>query len=81
MEPSDFDAARKQAEKQLRQYPWIKPVEVHVLGGRWSMEKLPFPISLIRRLPVMKKVPASDIRDWRAIRAWALNVAHQIKCW
>jgi len=77
--PADFDAARRQAEKQLRRYPWFKPTELHIFGGRWSAAHLPFPFSVMSRLPAMKKMPESDLRDWAAIRAWTLSVAQQIK--
>jgi menaquinone-dependent protoporphyrinogen oxidase len=72
-QPEDFKAARRQAEKQLARYPWIQPAELHVFGGRWDATRLPFPFTLLRR------VPASDIRDWSSIREWSLSVAHTIK--
>jgi len=80
-EPKDFDAARTQAQRQLAQYPQLHPADLHVFGGRWSTSSLPFPFSLIRRLPgnPMSKMPAQDIRDWTAIRDWATGIARQIK--
>lgn len=77
----DFEAAQEQAAKQLTRYSWIKPAEVKVFGGRWDSELLPFPFSLLRRLPLnpMKKIAGSDVRDWDAIREWAKAIAHQIK--
>lgn len=78
-EPSDFEAAHKQAEKQLRRYPWCKPADLHIFGGRWSTADLQFPLSFLTRLPAMKNVPASDIRDWPAIRNWSLTIANQVK--
>ena len=77
--PADFDMAHTQALKQLRRYPWFRPAELRVFGGRWSTANLPFPMSLLTRLPAMKKVPASDVRDWAAIRTWTLGIAQQIK--
>jgi len=80
-EPKDFEAARSQAEKQLSHYPWLRPADLRVFGGRWSTAALPFPLSLMLRLPgnPLKKVPAEDIRDWVAIRDWAAAIATQIK--
>lgn len=79
--PEDFDASRKQAERQLGEYPWLYPKDVHVFGGRWNMETLPFPFSLLGKIPgnPMKKNPGDDIRDWLAIRQWAQAVARQIR--
>lgn len=80
-EPADFEAARKQAMKQLSRYPWLVPAEVHIFGGRWDVATLPFPFSLVRRLPgrPMDKIPSSDIRDWTEIQEWAIATARQIK--
>ena len=78
-QPADFDAARKQAAQQLRRYPWLKPADLQIFGGRWSTATLPFPFSFLTRLPAMKNVPASDIRDWPAIRNWTLAIADQLK--
>ena len=50
-ETKDFDAARDQAMKQLGRYAWLRPAELQVFGGKWNMSSLPFPFSLIRRLP------------------------------
>ncbi len=77
----DFEAARIQAEKQLKKYPWFHPAELRILGGKWDPNTLPFPFSLLRRLPAnpMSKIPASDIRDWAAIREWAKAIARQVK--
>ena len=79
--PEDFEGARKQAERQLGAYSWLSVKDVHIFGGRWSMQNLPFPISLLQRLPgnPLKKIPAEDIRDWPAIRAWGMGVAQQIR--
>ena len=80
-ETKDFDAARKQAMKQLGRYPWLRPAGVQVFGGKWNMNSLPFPFSLIRRLPgnPLAKIPSEDIRDWAAIKDWAKGIARQIK--
>ena len=80
-EPKDFEAAHSQAEKQFRRYPWFRPTELHIFGGKWDPNTLPFPFSLLRHLPAnpMNKIPASDIRDWAAIREWGQGIARQIK--
>jgi menaquinone-dependent protoporphyrinogen oxidase len=77
----DFEDARRQAEKQLASYPWLHPAELRIFGGRWSMQELPFPFSLMRRIPgnPLSKVPAEDIRDWAAIREWSMGIARRIR--
>jgi menaquinone-dependent protoporphyrinogen oxidase len=37
-------------------------------GGKFVPKKLRFPLNLI---PALKQMPANDLRDWVAIRAWA----------
>lgn len=78
--PQEFEGARKQAARQLDHYPWLHLAELHVFGGRWSTTNLPFPFSLIRRIPgnPLHKIPIQDIRDWIAIRDWATDVARKI---
>jgi menaquinone-dependent protoporphyrinogen oxidase len=77
--PQDFEAARNQALKQLSRYPWLHPAELHVFGGRWDPKHMPFPFSLVHRLPAhpLDKIPAMDIRDWAEIREWAAGVVRQ----
>ena len=79
--PADFEAARRQASRQLERYDWLQPAEVHVLGGRFDVRRMPKPFNLLNRLPLpaLDKMPVSDIRDWVEIRAWARSVALQIK--
>jgi menaquinone-dependent protoporphyrinogen oxidase len=62
-----------QLGKELAQYPWLKPVAVEMFGGTYDPEKLRFPIKLFAG-----KEPASDIRDWEAIRAWARELADML---
>lgn len=79
--PEEFVGARKQAERQLGRYPWLRLAELHVFGGRWSATNLPFPFSLLNRIPgnPLHRIPAEDIRDWGAIREWATEIARSLK--
>jgi menaquinone-dependent protoporphyrinogen oxidase len=64
--------ARGQLDKELLKFPWFAPVAVEIFGGKFDPEKLRFPLNL---MPALKQMPASDARDWTAIRAWANNLA------
>ena len=71
----EWQGSREQIEKELAQFPWLKPVALELFGGKFP-EKLTFPHTL---LPALKNMPASDIRDWTAIRAWASNLAASLQ--
>lgn len=78
--PAEFSKAGEQVEKQLRRYAWIRPLEIKILGGRFDVNHMPFPFNLARRLPAfpVKDIPATDVRDWKDIRAWASAIARQL---
>ena len=68
----EFQGSREQLEKELAKFPWLTPGAIEIFGGKFDPEKLTFPHNLV---PALKKMPASDIRDWTAIRAWASDLA------
>ena len=80
-QPKDFEGSRSQAEKQLSDYPWLHPADLHIFGGRWNTQNLPFPFSLMLRIPgnPLGKVPAEDIRNWEEIREWSRGIARRIR--
>ena len=61
-------------DRELAKFPWLTPISVEIVGGKFDPTKLRFPYNLI---PVLKKMPASDLRDWEAIRTWASSLAKQ----
>ncbi|MGE5261753.1 MAG: flavodoxin domain-containing protein [Acidobacteriota bacterium] len=67
----EFQEARAMLDKELAKFPWLAPVAIEIVGGKLEPAKFRFPHNLI---PVMRKMPASDIRDWAAIRDWANNL-------
>lgn len=70
--PDDWAGVRAQLDKELAKFPWLKPVDVEIVGGKFDPATLRFPFNLI---PALGKLPVSDIRDWAAIRTWANNLA------
>jgi len=79
--PEEFSKAGEQAQRQLKRYAWIQPLETKILGGRFDVDHMPFPFNFARYLPAFpgRDMPATDIRDWKDIRAWATRIAHQIQ--
>ena len=65
---------RAKFDLELAKFPWLTPISVEIVGGKFDPAKLRFPYNLI---PILKKMPASDLRDWVAIRAWASSLAAQ----
>jgi menaquinone-dependent protoporphyrinogen oxidase len=53
--------------------PWLKPFALELFGGKYDPARLRFPDSLFASLP------ASDVRDWTAIRAWAGGLAAKLQ--
>jgi len=72
--------SRAQLDKELAKFPWLTPVVIEVFGGKYPA-KLRFPESLIASLPAspLHGMPASDLRDWTAIRAWASSLAQKFQ--
>lgn len=68
----DWTGAQKQLEKELAAVSWFSPVSQKILGGKFDPAKLSFPFNLI---PALRRIPASDVRDWAAIRDWATDLA------
>jgi menaquinone-dependent protoporphyrinogen oxidase len=75
-EEKEFQEVREQLDKELAKFPWLTPAAIAIFGGKFDPEKLTFPHNLV---PALKKMPASDIRDWTAIRAWASDLAAQFQ--
>lgn len=79
IETSDEDEwqeVQKQLDQELAKFPWLRPVAVEVVGGRFDPTKVRFPWNLI---PAVRQMPPSDLRDWTAIRAWASDLAAKLQ--
>ena len=64
--------SRRQLDKELAKYPWLKPVAVEVFAGKYDPKKPG--MGFFERL-----LPARDYRDWAAIRAWANALPAQLE--
>ncbi len=63
--------SRRQLEKELEKYSWLKPVALEMFVGKLDPAKL----GIFERLGST----ASDHRDWEAIRAWANALPAQLQ--
>jgi menaquinone-dependent protoporphyrinogen oxidase len=79
--PEEFNAAGEQVSRQIDRSPWLLPVEVKILGGRFNAGHVPFPYNFVRHFRdfTLADAPSSDIRDWEDIRSWAANIAKKIE--
>jgi menaquinone-dependent protoporphyrinogen oxidase len=66
----EWQDSRAQLDKELAKFPWFKPVALEMFGGKFDPALLRFPLNKLAG-----PAPASDIRDWQAIRLWASNLA------
>lgn len=73
--PEEITSAREILDKELAAFPWLKPAAVEMFVGKYDPARLRFPYNLI---PALKKMPASDERDWPAIQAWAEHVSDSL---
>ena len=72
----EWQEVRKTLDQELAKFPWLKPVAVEVIGGKFDPSTLRFPWNLV---PALRNMPASDLRDWEAIRGWASTLAGQLE--
>ena len=70
----EWQDSSAQFDKALAKFPWLTPISRTLFGGKYDPAWLRFPINLLAG-----KEPASDIRDWTAIRAWAEKLAPQLE--
>jgi menaquinone-dependent protoporphyrinogen oxidase len=76
----DWKGVQTQLDQELARYPWLTPMASKVFGGKYDPAKLRFLDKLLATLPAspLHEMPASDLRDWTAIRAWASKLATQL---
>ncbi len=64
--PTEVAQSRAQLESSLTKVPEVVPATVAIFGGVVDPTKLSCPFN---------RLPASDARDWTAIRAWAAEAS------
>jgi menaquinone-dependent protoporphyrinogen oxidase len=67
--PEDMAGSTKQLERNLVNLP-VEPVAVRVFGGAFDPASVGFPFN---------RMPAADVRDWDAIRSWAVALAERFQ--
>ncbi len=76
IDKDQWEEIRRQLGQELAKFPWLRPIAVEVVGGKFDPTRLHFPWNLI---PAMRQTPPSDLRDWDAIRRWSSMLATQLQ--
>lgn len=69
----EFQESQGQLDKELAAFPWFSPVTVEIFGGQIDPAKIGGLYKMF-----MRQVPASDLRNWDTIRAWARKMAETL---
>lgn len=69
----EWQDSRRQLDQELAKFPWFRPVSLAMFGGKYDPAYLRFPLNLMTG-----NEPASDIRDWGAIRIWAESLPSKL---
>jgi len=64
--------SRRQLDNELAKYSWLKPVALEIFAGKYDPSKPG--LGFFDRF-----VPARDVRNWDAIRAWAKALPAQLQ--
>jgi menaquinone-dependent protoporphyrinogen oxidase len=77
---NEMQGSRAQLDKELAKFPLLAPIVIEVFAGKYP-SKLRLPESLIAGLPAspLHGMPASDVRDWTAIRSWANSLVQKLQ--
>ncbi|MBN1996684.1 flavodoxin domain-containing protein [candidate division KSB1 bacterium] len=70
----EWQDSNAQLDKTLAKFPWFKPVAREMFGGKFDPNSLRFPLKWFAGAE-----PASDIRDWKAIRVWANKLVEKLE--
>jgi menaquinone-dependent protoporphyrinogen oxidase len=76
----EWEGPRAEMDAEVAKYSWLKPIAVELFGGRYDPALLRFPDNMLTWLPTpLHDLPASDARDWTAIRAWAGSLVMRLQ--
>lgn len=73
--------SRNVLDEELQKYPRLTPIALEMFGGKYDPSKLGLLHRLLAALPAspLHGLPASDVRDWTAIGAWASDLAEKLR--
>lgn len=78
---NEVQNGREQLIEEMRHSRWLHPIAAEMFGGKYDPDQLGLFHKMLTSLPAspLHNMPANDLRDWEAIRAWARDVARMLK--
>ena len=69
----ELSETQTQLDKELKQFPWFKPISTVMFGGKYNPKKLRL-LDKFLTLPIaspLHNLEANDARNWEDIEKWA----------
>jgi len=69
----ELSETQSQLDKELKQFPWFKPISTVMFGGKYNPEKLRLLDKFLTLPPAspLHNLATSDARNWENIKDWA----------
>lgn len=81
IDPVEVETGRQQLLEELTLHPWLHPIAAEMFGGTCDPGQVGPRHKAIAALPTrpLQGMPANELRDWQAIRAWERSVAQMLR--
>jgi menaquinone-dependent protoporphyrinogen oxidase len=81
LDDTEWQGAREMLDMELSKSAWLAPVQTALFGGTLDPSRFGLRDRLLAGLPAspLHNLPASDLRDWNAIREWAGHLAATLR--
>lgn len=69
----ELSETQTQLDKELKQFPWLKPISTVMFGGKYNPKKLRLLDKFLTLPPAspLHNLEANDARNWEDIEKWA----------
>lgn len=77
----EIKETQNQLDKELKQFPWFKPISTVMFGGKYNPEKLRLLDKFLTLPPAspLHNLAANDARNWEDIKDWAEKLIATLK--
>ncbi|MDO9084742.1 MAG: flavodoxin domain-containing protein [Anaerolineaceae bacterium] len=72
----ELTETQNQLDKELKQFPWFKPISTVMFGGKYNPKKLRLLDKFLTLPPAspLHNLAANDARNWEDIKNWAEKI-------